>query len=105
MSDTLRGLSEFPESAELTTDESNLAQLKRILREHGAEFCTCGHEIGFGDIAWSNGNTEYGTGYSSVFVHCQQCEAELAYVQSWYPGIDNLGEVLYVLDKDWKLPA
>lgn len=78
-------------------------RLKKILREHNTEFCTCGHEIGFGDIAWNNGMTEDGTDNCSVEIQCVNCSREIAYFFSWYPGITNTDELLGVLEEDWKI--
>lgn len=84
------------------TEEALLEALKEILRQHDAEFCSsCGHEIGFGDIAWNNGNTEYGTGYSMIEIQCVGCDHEIAHVESWYPLIEEQSELVYVLGKDW----
>jgi hypothetical protein len=76
-------------------------RLKTVLRAHDAEFCACGHEIGFGDIAWNNGSTEYGTGYCSVEIQCEGCQREIAHIDSWYPEIYERDELLYVLETDW----
>ena len=83
-------------------DEEQLeAELKRILRENDAEFCTCEHEIGFGDISWNNAYTEYGTPHATVEVDCQECGREIAYSQTW-TEIENTQDVLDVLENDWK---
>lgn len=76
-------------------------RLKAVLRAHDAEFCECGHEIGFGDIAWNNGCTEYGTGYSTVEIQCEGCQREIAHIDSWYPEICDQDELLGVLERDW----
>jgi len=76
-------------------------RLKAVLRQHKAERCTCGHRIGFGDIAWNNGSTEYGTEYCVVEIQCVACDREIAHIDSWYPGIDNREELLGVLERDW----
>lgn len=76
-------------------------QLKAILRKHKAERCKCGHRIGFGDIAWNNGCTEYGTSYCTVEIQCVKCDREIAHIDSWYPGIEVQEELLDVLARDW----
>lgn len=76
-------------------------RLKTVLRAHDTELCECGHEIGFGDIAWNNGCTEYGTGYSSVEIQCVGCDREIAHIDSWYPEIEDKEDLLHVLERDW----
>lgn len=76
--------------------------LKQILADHNATACPeCGQEIGWGDIAWNNGSTEYGTGYSTVEIQCNTCQHEIAHIDSWYPEISSNDELLYVLHNDW----
>lgn len=80
----------------------NMAKrLRNILQEHDADVCECGHYIGFGDIAWNNGCTEYGTGYSTVEIQCVGCDREIAHIDSWYPSIDDRDDLLGVLERDW----
>ena len=76
-------------------------RLKVVLRAHGATRCTCGHRIGWGDIAWNSGNTEYGTGFCTVQIQCVGCDREIVNFHSWYPGITDRDELLYVLETDW----
>jgi hypothetical protein len=35
-------------------------RLERILSDHIAEYCQCGHKLGWGDIAWNTATTEAG---------------------------------------------
>lgn len=77
-------------------------ELVRLLLEHNARRCKCGHRIGWGDIAWNNGNTEAGTGYSMVVIQCEACQAGIAKINSWYPEIEDRDDLLYVLGKDWE---
>ena len=77
-----------------------------LLAERGMERCpTCGRRIDRGDVAWTNGATEYGTPWSMVQIICQQCDTEIAHVLSWWPEIDDFPEAVeWVLDsKDWGL--
>lgn len=83
-----------------------LKRLKNILREHNAEFCTCGNEIGFGDIAWNEGNTSEGTPTSWVQIECVNCQREVAWVNSWTLFSEEDEEhntVLRILEQDWKI--
>ena len=73
-------------------------KLKKLLKEKGYAICpSCGRELDRGDIAWNNGSTEYGTGYSSIECICQACDVSIFSVVSWYPNIDDLKDVVYVL--------
>lgn len=77
-------------------------RLQLLLAKHRTRRCKeCGHRIGWGDIAWSNGSTEVGTGYCSVEIQCAVCNHEIVYFNSWYPGIESRNELLYVLNNDW----
>jgi hypothetical protein len=85
----------------------NLERLKKILREHNSEFCPkCGHEIGFGDIAWNEGSTSEGTPTSWFHIQCINCQKEIAWFSSWYPhdvnDEEDLELLLRVLEEDWK---
>lgn len=86
---------------------TELEQLKTVLRNHDAEFCTCGHEIGFGDIAWNEGCAEYGTPISWVQIQCLFCQKEIAWIYSWTLfndyGTDEerMSIVLGILKEDW----
>jgi hypothetical protein len=77
-------------------------ELKRILQRRKWDKCTvCGREIDRGDIAWNDACTDVGTPFSIVFIICQACDTSIARVQSWYPEIEDLEDVCYVLgDED-----
>lgn len=82
-------------------------RLKKILRDHNSEFCpNCGHEIGFGDIAWNGISTFDGTPCSYFLIQCINCQTEIAWINSWYPiddsGGEDLEELLHVLESDWE---
>jgi nitrate/TMAO reductase-like tetraheme cytochrome c subunit len=78
-------------------------RLAEILKEHNASNCRhCGHKIGWGDIAWNNGSTEAGTGYSTVQITCEGCAQEVAHFNSWFSPIDNQEDLLYVMTDDWQ---
>ena len=78
-------------------------KLKALLKERGYGFCTvCKRELDQGDLAWNNGNTESGTPYSIVVCNCQACDTEIFLCRSWYPEIDDLKDVCYVLENDLK---
>lgn len=84
-----------------TEDEENIA-LADVLSCHNAVRCpSCAREIDRGDIAWNSGETEAGTGYSMVEIICQGCDTEIVHIDSWFPGIDDFADVIYVLDADW----
>ena len=86
---------------ELDITEADSLKLKGILREHDAEFCKNGHEIGWGDIAWNDASTEAGTGYCTVQIECSVCQSEIVHIDSWYPWIDDAHDILHVLERDW----
>lgn len=86
---------------ERTNPKNLVKRLRAILREHKALRCTCGHYVGFGDIAWNNGSTEYGTDYTTVEIQCVACDREIAHIDSWYPSIESRDELLHVLETDW----
>lgn len=75
-----------------------------ILRDKAANAClNCGQAITQDDIAWNNGCTEWGTGHCTVFCQCPRCDYEVFYIFSWYPSIDDLYDLAYVLDtEEWK---
>lgn len=83
-------------------------KLKNILREHGAESCSCGHELGFGDIAWNEGQTEAGTPASWIQIQCLVCQRENAWIHSWTWFDEELSyeerteKILSILEKDWR---
>lgn len=81
-------------------DEWN-EKLKELLKEKGYAVCpSCGRELDQGDIAWNNGSAEYGTGCSMVVCNCQACDEGIFRVNSWYPEIDDLEDVCYVLGNE-----
>jgi hypothetical protein len=84
------------------TDDEELA---RILAEHKTTACpSCGHEIGFGDIAWNNGDTESGTPYSYVDIQCAVCQGPIAQIHSWWPEITDNDDLLRALGEgEWRL--
>lgn len=86
------------------TDKELELRLSQILKNHDAEICTgCGRTLDRGDIAWNNGSTDFGTGYSTVEIICEGCYTEAAVVHSWYPEISNFEDVINVLESDWQL--
>lgn len=90
-------------SERITDPYQQNKELVRILLEHDARRCKeCGHRIGWGDIAWNNGQTEAGTGHSSVEIQCSVCQTEIVYFHSWYPEIEDREDLLYVMGKDWE---
>lgn len=83
-------------------DDDVDARFAAVLAEHGSTVCySCGRAIDRGDVAWNNASTEAGTGYCTVEIICQGCEASIAHVTSWYLGIDDFGDVVFVLEDDW----
>lgn len=85
-----------------TYTKKEIQRLKNILESKKASVCECGRQIDFGDIAWNNGSTEYGTGYSVVEIECQECDEEIKIIHSWYPEISSTKELLDVIDEDWE---
>lgn len=86
---------------------TELDRLKKILRQHNTEFCTsCRHEIGFGDIAWNEGQTEAGTPTSWIQIQCLSCQKEIAWISSWTWFNEDedrqVETILGILEKDWK---
>jgi len=81
--------------------ESETEQLQSILKKHDSLFCKCGRKIDFGDIEWNDGNTEWGTPHSWVEIKCQACDTEIKNIKSWYPGIDDINDLLDVIESDW----
>ena len=85
--------------------KSESQRLRDILLEHKSLFCgCCGHEIGFGDIAWNNGQTEYGTPYTMIEVQCEACQNEIAQISAW-TEIESNDDLLDVLSDEWRWPA
>lgn len=85
------------------TDEEADAKLKAILQAHNSEPCPhCQKPIDRGDVAWNSASTKAGTGYSVLEIQCQRCLYEIAYVKSWYSGIHDFNEFVYVLGEDWE---
>lgn len=86
----------------ITDPDEQDRELERILSEHNAKLCPeCDHEIGWGDIAWNSGQTEAGTGHSSVEIQCVTCLHEIVYFHSWYSEIEDRGDLLHVMKNDW----
>lgn len=91
----------------MTTEEKLNERLKKVLIDHNAEFCDCGHEISFGDIAWNEGQTEAGTPTSWIHIQCQACQTEMAWVSSWtwfdeeLTDNERLDRVVSILEQDW----
>ena len=84
------------------TDEQLEVRFNQLMDENGVSHCpNCGHFITIGDMAWNSGNTEYGTGYSTVYVHCPDCLQEVVRVNSWYPDACSTAEAIYILEEDW----
>jgi hypothetical protein len=84
----------------MTTDE----KLTAILAKHGKSNCPkCGRLLDRGDVAWNNADTEAGTPFTWVEIQCQQCDTEIAHFSSWWPGADDLDELVEnVLANDWR---
>ena len=82
-----------------TTDE----RLAVILAEHGKTNCpSCGKIIDRGDVAWNNGATEAGTPDTHVTIQCQRCDSGIAAFWSWWPGADDLDDLIENVMKDWR---
>jgi len=87
----------------LDPTEDQTQRLLAILNEHGARMCKCGHAIGWGDIAWNNGSTKAGTEHCDVEIECEACYVEIVHIQSWWPGIDDVDDILEVLSSEpWR---
>lgn len=83
------------------TDTEIDRRIQEILEERGYAACPeCGRHLDRGDIAWNGAITEAGTDHCFVEIQCQQCDAEVVSFYSWYPGIESLDELVYVLDED-----
>jgi len=86
--------------------KSEDVRLKNVLKEHDAEKCICGHKIGWGDLAWNEGQTEAGTPCSSVYIECQACLTELAWIHSWKWFTEDedykIDRLLTILEQDWR---
>jgi len=79
-------------------DANEDARLAMLLADKGKANCpACGRFLDRGDVSWNNGDTGEGTGYCTVFIVCQECDSSIALISSWYPGIDDFADVLYVL--------
>ena len=73
-------------------------ELKRVLQKQGWDKCPCGREIDRGDLEWNSASNESGTPYSSVYITCQACDTEIAYIQDWYPDAEDLEDVCGILE-------
>lgn len=80
-------------------------RLTSVLTEHTATLCQqCQQPIGWGDIAWNNGETESGTPMTYIEIQCTSCQYEIAGIWSWWPGIDEHdfeADVIWILEQDW----
>ena len=77
------------------------AALRDLLKEKGVSPCqSCGRVLDMGDIAWNNCCTEVGTGFCTIDVICLRCDTEAAYIESWYPYIEDIDDILYVIKTD-----
>jgi len=84
------------------SDAAAQRRLATILQAHAATFCpTCGRHLDCGDLAWTRGQTEAGTAFSTVEIVCQACDTSIAHVSSWYPA-ETLEEVLDLLEDEWQ---
>ena len=81
----------------MTADE----RLADVLKAKGYAICkSCGRNIDRGDIAWNNGSTEVGTPCTFVEIICARCDNQVARIHSWYPGIEDMDELTYVIEND-----
>lgn len=78
-------------------------ELKRTLRQNNLEFCQCGRAFDRGDVAWNNGESEYGTPYSTLEIICLNCGTEAVRIDIW-TNIEGFGEFItelqYQLEKN-----
>jgi hypothetical protein len=61
---------------------------------------SCRRIIDQGDIAWNNGSSGSGTGYCVVECQCYQCDTEVFKINSWYPSIDDMYDLIHVIDQE-----
>lgn len=94
------------ESAGLTDDADERwadEEFARALAAHGKTNCpTCGRVIDRGDVAWNSASTEAGTGYSTAYIHCQACGAEVASWSSWWSEVSDWCEFCAQLLPGWE---
>lgn len=104
--ESAKALFEEEKNGQRRTKMSDVERLKKILREHDAEVCpNCGHEIGFGDLAWNEARSEAGTPYTVIEIQCINCQTEIVQIMSWFPTADYPEELLNILETDWKRKA
>jgi hypothetical protein len=83
-----------------TTEEGKQA-LKEFLHAHKLTHCSeCGRDMGWDNLRWTNDETEYGTGFTVIWVECSEGH-ENAETHSWYPYIDRIEEAAEHLIKDY----
>lgn len=72
-----------------------------LLDRHNARICpACGHEIGFGSLAWNNAATEAGTDYTTIEIICDVCQTEIKLLHSWEHA-STTREVVGALEREW----
>ena len=77
-------------------------KLGEILASHDLTRCpNCNHALDFHDIAFSNSPTGIKARDCAVSIRCSKCNQELKNINSWYPEIEDVKDLLYVLDSDW----
>jgi hypothetical protein len=76
-------------------------RLERILSDHIAEYCQCGHKLGWGDIAWNTATTEGGTDYSTIQIQCVVCDEEITYLATWSIDINTVEYLLDEIELNW----
>lgn len=72
-----------------------------FLTENSLSPCKCGRHIDRADVAWNNGETEYGTPYSYVEIQCLGCQEEIASWSSWI-DFDSFEDVVDIGLKDYE---
>ena len=88
----------------MTEQEADI-EFQRHLKLHNAEKCPgCQKPIDRGDVAWNNGSTEAGTGYTMVEIQCLNCSREIAHFNSWHWGADSFEDLVENVIDDWEVP-
>ena len=80
--------------------------LEALLAQHHCAHCPhCGHYIGWGDIAWNDGESEDGTPQSDIYIVCEGCQRALAHIQAIAYPLRSLGDVIALLQTHaWRMP-
>ena len=79
--------------------------LEPLLEQHSCARCPhCGHYIGWGDMAWNEGESQDGTPHSDIFILCEGCQHELAHIQALAYPLRSMNDVIAMMQTHpWRM--